>query len=52
MAPRLDSWQLDLIRDMIQDSEPFTNSQIAGAAHCTPRSIRTIRSNLTCFGKA
>ncbi|OQD86919.1 hypothetical protein PENSOL_c082G00325 [Penicillium solitum] len=50
MAPRLEPWQHELIRDMIQDREPFTNAQIAEAVRCTPRSIRAIRSNLRCFG--
>lgn len=50
MAPKLETWRHNLIRDMIQDTEPYTNAQIAKAAHCTPRSIRTIRSNLKCFG--
>lgn len=49
MAPKLEAWRLELIRDMIQDSEPYTNAQIAEAAHCTPRSVSTIRSNLRCF---
>ena len=49
MAPRLEPWQHELIRDMIQDREPFTNAQIAEAVRCTPRSIRAIRSNLRCF---
>ncbi|KAJ5346794.1 uncharacterized protein N7506_000047 [Penicillium brevicompactum] len=50
MAPKLEAWRLELIRDMIQDSKPYTNAQIAEAAHCTPRSVSTIRSNLRCFG--
>jgi hypothetical protein len=49
MAPRLEPWQHELISDMIQDREPFTNAQIAEAVRCTPRSIRAIRSNLRCF---
>lgn len=52
MAPKLEAWRLELIRDMIQDSEPYTNAQIAEAAHCTSRSVSTIRSNLRCFGSA
>lgn len=49
MAPRLESWQVELIHDMINSTEPFTNSQIAKARGCTPPSIRTIQSNIRCF---
>ena len=35
---------------MIQDPQSYTNAEIAQAAHCTPRSISTARSNLRCFG--
>ncbi|KAJ5216886.1 hypothetical protein N7468_009894 [Penicillium chermesinum] len=52
MAPRLDAWRLELIRDMIQDPHPYTNAQVAEAAHCTARSVSTLRSNLRCFGRA
>lgn len=52
MAPTLEPWQLELIRDMIQDSQSYTNAEIAKAAQCTPRSISTARSNLRCFGRA
>ncbi|KAJ5675344.1 hypothetical protein N7462_008241 [Penicillium macrosclerotiorum] len=50
MAPTLEAWRLELIRDMTQDFKQYTNAQIAEAAHCTPRSISTARSNLRCFG--
>ena len=50
MAPRLAVSQLDLIRDALLSSPPLTTSQIAGIADCSPRSVRTIRSNLHCFG--
>ena len=50
MAPKLETWRHNLIRDMIQDTQPYTNAQIAKAAHCTLRSVKTIRSNLKCFG--
>ena len=50
MAPRLAVSQLDLIRDALLSSPPLTTSQIARIADCSPRSVRTIRSNLHCFG--
>ena len=50
MAPNLQPWQHDLIRDMIYSDQRLTNSQISKAAKCTPRSVSRIRSNLRCFG--
>lgn len=50
MAPRLAVSQLDLIRDALISSPPLTTSQIARIADCSPRSVRTIRLNLHCFG--
>jgi hypothetical protein len=49
MAPKLGIWRLEHIRDMVRDSTSYTNAEIAKAAHCTPRSISTARSNLRCF---
>lgn len=50
MASRLAVSQLDLIGDALISSPPLTTSQIARIADCSPRSVRTIRSNLHCFG--
>lgn len=52
LAPKLKPWRLKLIRDMIQDSQLYTDAEIAKAAHYIPRSISTARSNLRCFGSA
>jgi transposase len=49
MAPRLATSQLELIRDM-NYSKSLTASQMAEAAGCSERSIKTIRSNLRLFG--
>jgi transposase len=49
MAPNLAASQLELIRDMIH-SKSLTTSQMAEAAGCSERSIKTIRSNLRLFG--
>ena len=49
MAPNLSLSQHDQIRDMIL-SNSLTDVQIASVADCSMRSIRTIRSNLRCFG--
>lgn len=49
MAPNLAVAQHDAIRDMI-NSGLLTNVQIAQAAGCSERSVRTIRANLRDFG--
>ncbi|OGE46893.1 hypothetical protein PENARI_c093G01652 [Penicillium arizonense] len=44
------------VTDVARQTEPVSNgggcstAEIAKAAHCTPRSISTARSNLRCFG--
>lgn len=48
-APNLAVSQHEKIRDMIL-SKSLRNAQIVGIARCSMRSIRTIRTNLRCFG--
>jgi transposase len=49
MALNLATSQHELIRDMIV-SKSLKNSQMAEVAGCSPRSIKSIRSNPRCFG--
>jgi transposase len=49
MAPILAESQHVMIRDMIL-SNSLTSVDIAAAAGCSDRSIRTIRANMQCFG--
>ena len=49
MAPNLAASQHVLIRDMIL-SKSLTTSQMANVAGCSERTIRSIQSNLQCFG--
>ena len=49
MAPNLSLSQHHQIRDMIL-SNSLTGVQIASVAGCSPRSIRSIQTNLGCFG--
>lgn len=49
MAPNLARSQLDQIEDMIR-SKCFSNIELASVVRCSTRSIRTIQSNLRCFG--
>ena|SRR2546423_5888641 len=49
MAPNLAASQHDMIRDMIL-SRSLKDVEMAAVAGCNDRSIRTIRSNLRCFG--
>lgn len=50
MASRFAVSQLDLICDALLSSPPLSTSQIARIADYSPRSVRTICSNLHCFG--
>jgi hypothetical protein len=49
MAPNLEVLQHELIRNMIL-SKSLKTSQMAEVACCSTRSIKSIRSNLHCFG--
>ncbi|KAJ5244598.1 hypothetical protein N7489_004694 [Penicillium chrysogenum] len=49
MAPKLSTWKLHLIRDMIE-SQSFTTSQMADEAECTKLTVINIRRNLRHFG--
>lgn len=49
MAPKLSTWKLHLIRDMIE-SQSFTTSQVADEAECTKLTVINIRRNLRQFG--
>jgi len=49
MAPNLVASQHELIRDMII-CKSLKTDQMAEVAGCSPRSIKTIHSNLRCFG--
>ena len=49
MAPNLAASQHDMMRDMIL-SKSLKDVDMAAVAGCSDRSIRTIRSNLRCFG--
>lgn len=49
MAPNLSLSQYYQIRDMIVRNS-LTGVQIAGVPGCSTRSVRTIRTNLGCFG--
>jgi len=48
-APNLTVSQHERIRDMVL-SKSLRNAQMAKIARCSMRSIRTIRTNLRCFG--
>jgi transposase len=50
MAPNLAASQHQLIGDMIRSGESITQADMAKAAGCSERSIRTIASNLRHFG--
>jgi len=54
MAPNLAHSNHDLIQSMIssklQDGNGPTDDEIAKIAHCTPRTVRSIRRNLRLFG--
>jgi hypothetical protein len=51
MAPRLAASQHDMISDMIA-SKSLKTIDMAAAAGCSDRTIRSIRSNLRCFGSS
>lgn len=49
MAPNLSSSQHVLIRDMILEGS-FRDAEVAEAASCSTRTVKTIRANLSRFG--
>lgn len=49
MAPNFADSQHNIIRDMLL-SKRLNNVQIAKVASCSERLVKTIRSNLRCFG--
>jgi transposase len=51
MAPRLATSQHDMISDMIA-SKSLKTVDMAAAAGCSDRTIRSIQSNLRCFGSS
>jgi hypothetical protein len=50
MAPKLALATLQLICDMINSDEQLTTYQIADAAGCSDRSVKTIRLNIRLLG--